>query len=151
MAEVIEYPFEMKVRPAIAANEFNFNGYLQAQGRAVMEVLQKAQREHPAVQANDGIAPALKEMTKDGKTVRINAPYRVMADGKESWAGLDDLKQWEKRGWKQVEHVDYTMDPKDARIKELEEQVKGTAKRDAEIAELREQVRALMESNKKKT
>lgn len=145
MAEIVtEYPFELKERPPVTANEFNWKGYLQAQGRSVMDMLQRAKAEHPAVQAGDG-KPLLKKMKhKDtGRVIEINAPWRVMADGKESWAGLDDLRKLEREGYVQVEKVDYTVDPKDARIRELEEQLKGNAKRDAELAELREMVKAL--------
>src|SRR5579864_7148819 len=102
----VKYPFELKEKPLISANKFDWDGYLAAQGRGVMDILQRAAKEHPAVQAGDG-KPVLKAMKKGDAVVKINAPYRIVMDGKESWAGLDDLRKWEKHGWQQVEHVDY--------------------------------------------
>lgn len=136
------YPWEREEQRNVSANEFNWKGHLRAQGRAVMESLERARQEHPVLQANDGKMPTwtMYRMVEGKKeTVELNKPWVQIFDGKRTVHGLDDIKRWEKQGWKQVTPWADELDPKDKRIAELEALVTNSSKRDGEINELRAQ------------
>lgn len=126
-----EMPVFTNTAPLV--NQFDFGAHLRASGRGVMDILQKANWERsracdPDFDHNpkEGRGFPLIELSHpDGRTVKLNAPYIRTFDGKKEIVGLDDIKQYMKRGFRcpEVEVMGLETGDETSRLARLERQL----------------------------